>query len=212
MRPQLEENSRYTNQSLLERVKLSDPKACDDFFRIYWPMLLRKARTLGIGENDAEDLAQEAMIRITNGLSTFKHKPGVVGGFRAWLNRIISCRVIDHRRYCEPRAAVWAKIDESSRSLSERVPAPPYSQPDAVLETEIQMALWELAQKLALRKADPKHVQIYEYLVEQDLAAKQVAMELHLSIPCVYMALSRIRRSIRKHYQHLSAERQNLMR
>lgn len=81
--------------------------------------MLRSARLLA-GADDAEDLAQEAMLRAFSALETFE--PGADGrGAAAWLLRILRNVHIDRLRYVSRRPDLARRLDDGDDELGRLV-------------------------------------------------------------------------------------------
>ncbi|MFN4243082.1 MAG: sigma-70 family RNA polymerase sigma factor [Tepidisphaerales bacterium] len=84
-----------------------------------WPhraLVLRSARLLA-GAGDAEDLAQDAMLRAFSALETFE--PGADGrGAAAWLLRILRNVHIDRLRYVARRPDLTRRLDDGDEKIS----------------------------------------------------------------------------------------------
>src|SRR5262245_44702723 len=63
-----------TSRTLLKKVKAKDRAACERFFAIYWPFVLKIARSKGLNEEAAKDVAQETMIDVWKGLDRGKYR------------------------------------------------------------------------------------------------------------------------------------------
>ena len=76
---------------------LDDQEAWQEFYLIYWNMIINWARANGCSDILAEDIFQESVISIIKNLSHFKYD-SAKGSFRGYLKRIVTCRVKDHFR------------------------------------------------------------------------------------------------------------------
>jgi len=88
-------NPPSTRVSLLLRLQSSeDAEAWEQFSELYRPFIYRMARTRGLQDADAHDLAQEVLVRVANSVhkwDTDREK----GTFRGWLSRITRNVVVD---------------------------------------------------------------------------------------------------------------------
>jgi len=91
-------NPPSTRVSLLLRLQSSeDAEAWEQFSELYRPFIYRMARTRGLQDADAHDLAQEVLVRVANSVhkwDTDREK----GTFRGWLSRIARNVVVDFLR------------------------------------------------------------------------------------------------------------------
>src|SRR5438093_1384205 len=130
-----------TSQTMLDGLKVLNPEAWNAFLQIFWPRILHKAKMAGLTEEEALDFAQETMFRSIKGLPRFRRKRE--GSFRAWINTIMGCRLIDHwRRHYRAKARVIPLCDaKSGRPLLDQVPAAASAQPDIQFETNARLKL-----------------------------------------------------------------------
>lgn len=76
-----------TRQTLLAALKSpQDSAAWEDFVVVYRPVFYRMARRRGMQDADAQDLAQQVLIRISAAIERYEHQQGT--RFRHWLRRV----------------------------------------------------------------------------------------------------------------------------
>ncbi|MCA9127217.1 MAG: sigma-70 family RNA polymerase sigma factor [Planctomycetales bacterium] len=91
-------SSHNTRTSLLIRIK--DPRntqAWAEFHDLYAPLLYRYARARGLSHDDAEDVRSTCYEAIVKQIPHFDYD-SQRGGFKAWLQTLVSRRVIDLMR------------------------------------------------------------------------------------------------------------------
>jgi len=77
-----------TRNSLVLRLKEpADAEAWFEFCEIYEPLILRIARSRGLQNADANDLAQDVFVRIAKSVRRWKPDPEK-GSFRGWISTI----------------------------------------------------------------------------------------------------------------------------
>jgi len=82
-----------TRPSLLIRVRnQNNQEAWHEFDGIYRPMLFRFARARGMGEAEAEEIAQQCMTAIHLHIGGFEYDPGK-GRFKSWLGTMVRNRI-----------------------------------------------------------------------------------------------------------------------
>ena len=87
-----------TRHSLLLRIRdLRDDHAWQEFHSIYAPFLYRYARKRGLGHDDAEEVRAACLEVIARQIAGFEYQREK-GGFRNWLRRIVTNKVIDALR------------------------------------------------------------------------------------------------------------------
>lgn len=86
---------------LVQRAKAKDPAAADELARQQLPLVTRLVRRY-VSEQDAEDVAQRAVMRALDKIESFREE----SSFRSWVHRIAVNvalnHVRDHKRF-EPR-------------------------------------------------------------------------------------------------------------
>jgi RNA polymerase sigma-70 factor (ECF subfamily) len=77
-----------TSLSLLERIQLNpdDPQAWSLFIERYQPRIRRWCLACGLQDSDADDVAQDVLLKLFAALRKFRYDP--VKSFRAWLKTI----------------------------------------------------------------------------------------------------------------------------
>lgn len=105
-----------TKPTLLARVRdPSDSDAWREFDAIYRPVLVRFACSRGLGLEQAEEVAQECLFRLSQRMASFEYDPSK-GRFRGWLKTIVIRLVIDSRQKLRPRTAESAILRNATDS------------------------------------------------------------------------------------------------
>ena len=82
-----------TRPSLLIRIRdRADQSAWYEFDAIYRPLLFRFARARGLGETEAEEVAQHCMAAIDRHIGSFEYDPQK-GKFKSWLATMLNNRI-----------------------------------------------------------------------------------------------------------------------
>jgi RNA polymerase sigma-70 factor (ECF subfamily) len=169
-----------SDEDLMAAVAGGDGAAFRALAQRVVPSSLRLARTLlrGAGEADAEDIVQDAMLRVWVNASRWRpERP-----FRAWLYRIVVNLVANQRRRARP--APLAEVDE---------PADPSRGALADIEArETDRLVGEAIAALPERQRDAV---VLTY--QEGLSNAEVAEILETTIAGVEALLVRARRSIR---------------
>lgn len=99
-----------TRPSLLKRVKnRADQRAWDEFFRLYWPLLVGFARSRGLERADAEDVAQDCMNKLAQALRSFDYNRDK-GTFKNYLYTLISRQISNKMRARKLKQARTAQL------------------------------------------------------------------------------------------------------
>ena len=96
-----------TRQSLLERLKQDEQHvAWEEFYAMYWAVVIRYAQKLGLDETSAHDVLQETMLVLIRKLPGFTYDPAK-GKFRNFLLTIV------HRKTLASIHRVQSKQEQS---------------------------------------------------------------------------------------------------
>ncbi len=118
-------------KALIERCKRGDLAAFNDLVRKYEKQVYNFAYRLTGNYDDANDVAQDAFLRVFNAIGTFRGD----ASFSTWLFRITTNVFLDERKRAKahPHASLdeYLELDESSVARQIEDPSPT---PEAVLE------------------------------------------------------------------------------
>jgi RNA polymerase sigma factor (sigma-70 family) len=181
-----------TTTALLERLlEPGDKEVWEEFDRRYRPIILGFARRLGLSLEDAEDAAQETVMRVV------KHYPSGAydrerGRLRSWMLGIARRCIIDIRQAKNERC--------ERRGLSAIVDLPGEDRLEAILEEECRRAVRERAldELKGATRFDGRTIRAFEMLVFAGRPAAEVATELEMSLDSVYASKHRCARELRK--------------
>src|SRR6478736_5388804 len=134
-----------SDEALMARIARGDERAYRVLARRHLPAMLGLARRILGNAADAEDVAQEAFVRV------WTHAPRwqPLAQFRTWLTRIVVNLCLDRKRRApwvdldvagdvvdpEPRADEKAESDERERMLTAAIDKLPARQRDAIMLT-----------------------------------------------------------------------------
>jgi RNA polymerase sigma factor (sigma-70 family) len=181
---------------------LFDPRnaaAWEAFDLRYRPILVGFARNCGLKDNDANEIAQETIVRFVEEYRAGKYDR-TRGRLGAWLVTIARYRMLDVKR-----RAGTARI---ARGDSAMVDLDDERSVSAAYEAErrqglLREALEELRTK---SRVDPKTVKAFEMLVYHSLSPAVVAEQLGISTHDVYLAKSRVAAKLREIVLRLESE------
>ncbi len=172
-----------TNTDLLMGLRDSaDQVVWGEFFSRYQPILVAFARKLGLREHDAEDAAQETLIKFAQAYREGRYERDR-GRLRTWLLSIAANTVRDLQRR---RRDVGAGAPADRTGLLEQVP-------DDASMSEVWEAEWKRAivrQCLAQvsQRVSPTTLRAFELLTLEGWSGEQVAAHLNISRNAVYLA------------------------
>lgn len=198
-----------TRRSLLSRLRdLGDSESWRTFFDTYWRLLYNVARKSGLNDDGAQEVVQETVIAVARKMPEFRYDPAK-GSFKQWLLLITRRRIHDHLRRLYrslPRAHV--RSEELGGGV-QNVPAPvpsPDVQIEAAWEDEWRNNIFQTALARVRQRANPKHYQVFDYCVLQNVPAREVARMLGLNAAQVYLAKHRISVAVKRAAVELEAE------
>lgn len=166
------------DEALLERVRGGDQAAFAELVGVYFNAVYRTAwRTLGGGDG-AEDVAQEAFLRLWRNPGQLRDGAAV----RGWLMRVASNLAIDRHRRRQPvvDAELPDVADDKAGADSDMRRA------EAAAEIDVAVARLPERQRVAL---------VLSHF--EGLGNKEIADSMELSVEAVESLLSRARRALR---------------
>lgn len=94
-RPGTEAETAAEEAAVLARIRAGDSAAFRQVIDRHMPSLLAVARRMLKADGDAEDIVQEALVRVWHHAGTLELGPG---GLRPWLRRVVTNLCLDHLR------------------------------------------------------------------------------------------------------------------
>jgi len=94
-RPGTEAGTAAEEAAVLARIRAGDSAAFRQVIDRHMPSLLAVARRMLKADGDAEDIVQEALVRVWHHAGTLELGPG---GLRPWLRRVVTNLCLDHLR------------------------------------------------------------------------------------------------------------------
>jgi RNA polymerase sigma factor (sigma-70 family) len=194
-----DEESLATRHSLLSRLRdLSDEASWRTFFETYGRLLYNFARKNGLSDQEAQDVVQETVIAVARKMPEFHYNPAK-GSFKQWLLLITRRRVQDHLR------KLYRSLPSADSVIAgcQHVEAmcPELTADDAMAaawELEWQESIFRAALHQARQRVQPKTYQAFDYLVLQEMPARQVAEMLGLNVAQVYLAKHRVGHAVKR--------------
>jgi RNA polymerase sigma factor (sigma-70 family) len=190
-----------TRASLLSRLRdTGDDQSWRTFFDTYWRLLYNVARKSGLSDGDAQDVVQETVIAVARRMPDFRYD-AARGSFKQWLLLITRRRIHDQLRRLYrslPEAQDFAAgNDGSAEGISATTP-PPDAQLEATWEAEWRDNVFQAALARVRQRANPKHYQVFDYCVLQNLPASEVARMLGLNAAQIYLAKHRVSVAVKR--------------
>jgi RNA polymerase sigma factor (sigma-70 family) len=195
-----------TRDSLLRRVRrASDQGSWQEFYSLYHPLIYSVARQSNLSHDEAEDVVQETMLRLTKKLPQFNYDPGL-GSFRTYLRRSTRWCIIERVRRRLPKGVV--SIDpEVSPGVEAELNGAEQSDPvfDASWDREEAQMLVRLATQRARGNVSDEMFQVYDCVVAKGWSVKKTATMLGITQAKVYLMKFRFLKALRREVTRLSA-------
>jgi RNA polymerase sigma-70 factor (ECF subfamily) len=183
-----------TSSTLLGGLRdRSDAESWESFVERYRPLIVRFASGLGFPPDDAEDLAQTALLAFSKAYLAGRYDPAR-GRLRSWLFGIVHNQVRDANRR-RPREEQPESTAEE-RSLFAAL-ATPESLADA-WEREWRDAVLEEGLRVVRSEVEDSTWRAFESFARGGASADAVAAELGLTPNAVYGAKRRVLRRLRE--------------
>jgi RNA polymerase sigma-70 factor, ECF subfamily len=177
-----------THPSLLLRVRnATDATAWDAFVRIYGPLIYSYCRRKNLQENDAADVAQEVLTRVSKAIRNFEYDP-TKGRFRDWMGRITHNEIV---RFQQCRNHQNKQISDGN--VLEVVSGPSVS----AWDEHFQAVLLEAALQRIESQFETETWRAFRAVWIENQTPTQVAGDLGIDIEKIYVAKSRVLKRLR---------------
>jgi RNA polymerase sigma-70 factor (ECF subfamily) len=185
--PEDEEGAR--TEALMERVRRGDEAALETLLELYWGRLVRYARSILGSEDAAEDIVQEAFVRLWKGARNWK--TGVPAAGFLYLTVRNRCLNEERHRRVRSRLAILRFIPRPDR------PATPF---EALQDREMSSAVTR-----ALDRLPPRRREVFDLARNHGLSYREIAEVMGISPQTVAnqmsAALDHLRRELRPHLE-----------
>lgn len=183
-----------TRLSFIQQLQDGSGDSWRELDRVYRPLIVYWLRRHGLHNNDAEDVAQEAMAQVAQLVGSFEHN-GRVGAFRNWLRTITvnACRNFSRKAKRFPQSFGGTTFQEMLEKLQDE-------NSDVSREFNLehdQHVLLELL-KMVSKQFQPDTIEVFRLHVMEGVSADEVAEKQGVTPQAVYVAKSRVLRSLRQ--------------
>jgi RNA polymerase sigma factor (sigma-70 family) len=187
------DNAARTSVTLLARLggATADAAAWNEFLRRYGPKVLGWCRHWQLQEADAEDVAQDVLLRIAKQMRTFRYDPA--RSFRGWLKAVARAAWSDWLD-ANQRSVAQGDGDTATRATLESTVA----RDDLVsrLEAEFDRELLDTATSQVQVRVDPKTWEAFRLTAIDGLSGLEAAEKLGMKVAAVYVAKGRIQKML----------------
>jgi RNA polymerase sigma-70 factor (ECF subfamily) len=196
----------HTRATLLERLRQpEDQAAWREFFDTYWPLLISVSRRSGLGEADAQDVAQDVLMMVARQMRDFRYDPAR-GAFKSWLLTLTRRRIARHWRHGEKeRGLLEARppTRTGETAFLERLPDRQTNPLDALWEAEWEQNTLEAALRRVRARVSARQFQIYTLAALQDVPMRTICGALGVHPAQVYLARHRVGRLVKAELRRL---------
>ena len=176
-----------TRASLILRLQdAADVAAWDEFVAIYSPVVVRVAVRLGLQPADADNVAQEVLLRVARSIARWLAREDR-GSFRAWLQRIAKNEAVNllTRKATRP----FVQFDTSSE---ERIEDPIENDLASQLELEYEREIFLWAAEQVREAVAEKTWQAFWLTQIEELPIEEVANQLGVRPAHIYFGRCRV--------------------
>jgi RNA polymerase sigma-70 factor (ECF subfamily) len=183
------------SSTLLDQLRSRRPEAWQRLVRLYSPLVYRWCRRSGVTAEDAADVLQEVLAAVVRGLPDFR-RDRPQDSFTAWLAAITRNKVRDHFRRRHGDIARGGST--AQRQLSE-IPQPSEASEETIrADAGAAACLSQQVLETIRAQFEPRTWDAFWRVTVQGHSPAQVAEDLQMSVPAVYMAKSRVLRRLRQ--------------
>jgi RNA polymerase sigma factor (sigma-70 family) len=189
-----------TSASLLGRLRLdrTDPSDWAEFVSRYTPLIQKWCRRWGLQEADAQDLAQDVLVRLASRMRSFQYDPAK--SFRAYVKTLAHfawCDLIESRKHAgaggsgdtsmmDKLAAVEARDDLQVR----------------LADAFDQEVLEEATARVRLR-IEPRTWEAFRLTAIEGLSGSETATHTGMEVATVFKAKSKVQKMLREEVRRL---------
>lgn len=177
-----------TRMTLVQRIRSGEDESWREVEQMYTPLIRATLRQFGFQAQDIDDLTQEVMLSLHRKLEQFEHN-GRTGAFRRWLRVVTTNQAKVFLRRPSFRTDV---VVDDIESLAD-------DESCVAREFEKQHDLHVLAVMMSRVAADftPNTMESFRRYVIEGQEVERVARDLNMSSQAIYIAKSRVLRSLR---------------
>ncbi|MCA9174378.1 MAG: RNA polymerase sigma factor [Planctomycetales bacterium] len=188
-------NRNLTSITLLARLRSPhDGAAWQRFQDTYGGLLLALLRSLGVQEQDAEDVRQEVLRVALEQLPHFEHN-GRPGAFRNWLRQVTANRLKQHWRQLNRHQATGR--DSECMALSEQL-VDPHSNLSQRWDAEARRLLCEQLMSQVESEFKPETIRAFRVVRLEGHSPKEAAELLGVTANAVRVNCSRVLARLRE--------------
>jgi len=180
-----------TSLTLLERLQKNpdDPQAWSLFVERYQPRIRRWCITWGLQDSDADDVAQDVLVKLFGALRKFRYDPS--RSFRAWLKTVTqhawSDFVAARRKNPAHNSGRIDTIADSAEAQSDL---------KQQLEDAFDRELLEVAMRRIKGRTKPPNWEAFQLTAIEGLSGAEAAIKLGMPVGHVFVAKHRVQKAL----------------
>ena len=201
-----------TRKTLLKRLQTFDDISWEEFYGIYWPLVLAIGRKLGMTQDECRDLMQEIMFDLFKGEAILRYDSSR-GKFRTFFGVLVRHKALSMLQDSVRRSSGGGTDDPGQRDVSEtatRLLSPenhdendPFQK---MFDEEYRNCLLSIALNELRNNVEPRTYSIFEMVVLQERPAGEVARYLGLNRATIDVYCSRCRKALRRIVSEIRTE------
>lgn len=189
-----------SEKTLLDRIRNGDDSGFEALVATHSPRILALARRLTGNEEDAEDISQDAFLRLHRHIGDFRGDSSVA----TWLYRTVTRLAIDHLRRRKIRDRIFffsSKSEDEDTDIVDSAPTSTPSPADHYFAGEIRQRL-----ELAMKCLSARQRVIFTLRHYEEMPLRDIAEMLNLEEGTVKSHLHRAVRILRRELKELQEE------
>jgi RNA polymerase sigma factor (sigma-70 family) len=191
--PMAADRDTETSLTLLERLQVNpdDPVAWRLFVERYQPRIRRWCLAWGLQDSDADDVAQEVLVKLFGALRKFHYDPS--RSFRAWIKTVTQHAWSDfvRARHKDPgrNAGPIALVADSAEAQSDL---------ERQLEEAFDRELLDVAMHRVKGRVKPATWDAFQLTAIDGLSGAEVAQRLRIPVAHVFVAKHRVQKMLQE--------------
>ena len=194
-------DSYQTRQTLIQKIRDKyDDQAWEEFVYFYRRYIYVIIRNMHISHHDAEDLGQQVLVKVWQGIKNFDYQPGK-HRFRGWLCTVTKNTVIN---YIKLKSNQMTNLSGSEKNdLQLYLHGISLPEIDKVARDEWENYLADLAMTKVKKLFQPQVMEAFT-LFAAGRPAQEVADQLQLPLNTVHVYKKRVQNALLKEVQNLN--------
>jgi RNA polymerase sigma-70 factor (ECF subfamily) len=191
-----------TSATLMMRIhkEPADLRAWDEFVQHYRPMIRAWCLTWGSQASDADDIAQEVLVKLLAAMRKFQYDPS--RSFRSWLKTVTQHAWYDLGKTRRHKTGTLEGLIEAIADSRDAL---------ADLETRMEDAfereILELAMRRIEKRVKPATWQAFQLTAIENRPGAEVAKELQMQVAHVFVAKHRVQKMLEEEVELLKKKR-----